>query len=66
MVKLVAVLCSLSAPYACHDETVPASTSLQLCQIGVRVLAEWMNERPQYRLAGWKCQMGSKAMEREA
>lgn len=66
MIKLVAVLCRLAAPYDCHDETVTMAISMNECMIGVKTLGEWAQQFPAYRVGGWKCQMGSKATEREA
>lgn len=66
MIKLVAVLCSLSAPHPCHDETVTTAISMSECMIAVKGLGEWSAQFPAYYVAGWKCQMGAKAMERGA
>lgn len=66
MIKLIAVLCRLASPYDCHDETVSVSASMHECTLAVRGLPEWAERFPAYRVGGWKCQMGSKATEREA
>jgi hypothetical protein len=63
MIRIVAVLCSLSAPTDCHDATVATSDTsditLQSCMMGAPQLADWMNrEHPAERLASWKCIVG--------
>lgn len=64
MIKIIAVLCSLANPADCHEETVTTSDfadiSLQSCQMGMPQLAEWMKQRPTFRLARWKCQIGQR------
>ncbi|MET3972829.1 hypothetical protein ABIB94_007914 [Bradyrhizobium sp. JR7.2] len=56
MIKIIAVLCSLSSPANCHEQTVTTSdfadVSMQSCLMGAPQLAEWMN------LAGWRCVIG--------
>jgi len=46
VIKIIAVLCSLSSPECCHEQTVTTShfadVSMQSCLIGVPQLAEWM------------------------
>ncbi len=63
-VKVIAVLCALANPTNCHEETVTTSemsgVSGMGCQMGMVALSEFMRERPQYRLAKWKCQMGDR------
>ncbi len=66
MIKLVAVLCRLAAPYDCHDETVTNALTMGDCMVAVKTLAGWAEQFPAYRVGGWKCQLGSKATEREA
>ena len=55
MIKIIAVLCSLSSPANCHEQTVTtsdfANISMQSCLIGAPQLAEWMNQHPAERLA---------------
>jgi hypothetical protein len=62
VIKIVAVLCSLSAPASCHEQTVTTSdfayVSMQSCLMGAPQLAEWMRQHPAERLAGWRCVMG--------
>ena len=62
MIKIIAVLCSLSSPDSCHDQTVTTSEladiSVQSCLMGAPQLAEWMKQHPAERLAGWRCQVG--------
>jgi hypothetical protein len=63
MIKIIAVLCSLSAPSDCH-ETVVTSDEVQGLTMfdcsNVAALAKWMEGRPGQRLAGWKCQLGTR------
>jgi hypothetical protein len=46
VIKIMAVLCSLSSPTNCDEQTVTTSgfveVSLQSCLIGAPQLAEWM------------------------
>ena len=62
MIKIVAVLCSLVSPANCHDQIVTTSdfaeVSMQSCLMGAPQLAEWMNQHPAERLAGWRCVIG--------
>ena len=62
MIKIIAVLCSLSSPATCHEQTVTTSdfadVSMQSCQMGAPQLAEWMN--PAERLAAWRCVIGKR------
>ena len=62
MIKIVAVLCSLVSPGNCHDQIVTTSdfaeVSMQSCLKGAPQLAEWMNQHPAERLAGWRCVIG--------
>jgi hypothetical protein len=55
VIKIIAVLCSLSAPANCHEQTVTtsdfASVSMQFCLMGAPQLAEWMKDHPAERLA---------------
>lgn len=70
MIKIIAVLCSLTAPFGCRETTVTSSDiqglSMHDCY-NVAALAEWMqaNHRGQ-RLAGWKCQIGNRVKANEA
>ena len=47
MIVIIAVLCSLSSPANCHEQTVTTSdfgdVSMQSCLIGAPQLADWMN-----------------------
>ncbi len=56
MIKIIAVLCSLSSPTNCHEQTVTTSDfadiSMQSCLMGAPQLAEWMKQHPAERLAG--------------
>jgi hypothetical protein len=54
VIKIIAVLCSLSTPANCHEQTVTTSdfaeVSMQSCLMGAPQLAEWMKEHPAERL----------------
>jgi hypothetical protein len=62
VIKIIAVLCSLSSPTNCHEQVVTTSdfadVSMQSCLMGVPQLAEWMNQHPGERLAAWRCVVG--------
>jgi len=62
MIKIVAVLCSLSSPADCHEQIVTTSdfadVSMQSCLIGMPQLAEWMKQHPAEHLAAWRCVIG--------
>ena len=53
MIKIIAVLCSLSSPANCHEQTVTTSdfadVSTQSCLMGAPQLAEWMKQHPAER-----------------
>ena len=55
MIKIIAVLCSLSSPANCHEQTVTTSdfagVSMQSCLMGAPQLADWMKYHPAERLA---------------
>lgn len=61
MIKVIAVLCSLSSG-DCHEQVVTTSdfadVSLQSCLMGAPQLAEWMKNHPAERLAAWRCVIG--------
>jgi hypothetical protein len=64
MIQIIAVLCSLSAPADCREQTVTTSDfadiSVTSCLMGAPQLAEWMNRNhPGKRLKGWRCVIGS-------
>ena len=63
MIKIIAVLCSLSSPADCHDQIVTTSDfaeiSMQSCLMGVPQLADWMKQHPVERFAGWRCVLGT-------
>ena len=46
MIAIIAVLCSLSSPANCHEQTVTisdfANVSMQSCLMGAPQLADWM------------------------
>jgi hypothetical protein len=62
VIKIIAVLCSLSSPTNCHEQLVTSSdfaeVSMQSCLMGAPQLAEWMNQHPAERLAAWRCVIG--------
>ena len=62
MIKIIAVLCSLSSPASCHEQTVTTSdfayVSMQSCLMGAPQLADWMKQHPAERLAAWRCVIG--------
>ena len=62
MIKIIAVLCSLSSPANCREQTVTTSdfadVSMQSCLMGAPQLAEWMKQHPAERLAAWRCVIG--------
>jgi len=62
VIKIIAVLCSLSSPANCRELTVTSSDfadiSMQSCLMGAPQLAEWMNQHPAERLAAWRCVIG--------
>jgi hypothetical protein len=62
MIKIIAVLCSLSSPESCHEQMVTSSdfadVSMQSCMVGAPQLAEWMKQHPAERLAAWRCVIG--------
>ena len=59
MIKIIAVLCSLSSPANCHEQTVTTSDfadiSMQSCLVGAPQLAEWVKQHPAERLTAWCC-----------
>jgi hypothetical protein len=61
MIKIIAVLCSLSSPANCHEQTVTTSDfadiSMQSCLTGAPQLAE---QHPAERLAAWRCVIGKR------
>jgi len=62
MIKIIAVLCSLSSPADCREQIVTTSdfadVSVQSCMMGMPQLAEWMKQHPAERLAAWRCVVG--------
>jgi hypothetical protein len=64
VIKIVAVLCSLSTPADCHEQTVTTSdfadVSMQSCMMGAPPLADWMKQHPAECLAGWRCEFGKR------
>ena len=64
MIKIIAVLCSLSSSANCREQTVTTSdfaeVSMQSCLMGAPQLAEWMKQHPAERLAAWRCVIGQR------
>jgi hypothetical protein len=64
VIKIIAVLCSLSSPANCHEETVTTSdfagVSMQSCLMRAPQLADWMKYHPAERLAAWRCVIGER------
>ena len=64
MIKIVAVLCSLTSPADCHEQTVTTSDfadiSMQSCMMGAPQLADWTKQHPAERLARWRCEIGKR------
>lgn len=62
MIKIIAVLCNLASPAACHEQIVTTSdfadVSMQSCLMGAPQLADWMKQHPAERLAAWRCVFG--------
>jgi hypothetical protein len=62
VIKIIAVLCSLSSPASCHEQLVTtsdfANVSVQSCLMGAPQLADWMKQHPAERLAAWRCVIG--------
>jgi hypothetical protein len=62
VIKIIAVLCSLSGPANCREQIVTTSDFadilIQSCLIGAPQLAVWMKQHPAERLAAWRCVIG--------
>jgi len=62
VIKIIAVLCSLSSPANYREQIVSTSdladVSMQSCLMGAPQLAEWMKQHPAERLAAWRCVIG--------
>jgi hypothetical protein len=62
VIKIIAVLCSLSGPANCREQIVTTSdfadVSMQSCLMGAPQLADWMKQHPAERLAAWRCVIG--------
>ena len=62
MIMIIAVVCSLSSPTNCYEQTVTTSDladiSVQSCLMGAPQLADWMKQHPAERLAAWRCVIG--------
>ncbi|MCP3371901.1 hypothetical protein [Bradyrhizobium cajani] len=70
MIRIIAVLCSLSSPTDCREQVVTTSdfadVTMQSCLMGAPQLAEWMAQHPAERLAAWRCTIGRQAGGRGA
>ncbi|APO55760.1 putative cupin superfamily protein [Bradyrhizobium diazoefficiens] len=70
MIKIIAVLCSLSSPTDCREQIVTTSdfadVTMQSCLMGAPQLAEWMAQHPAERLAAWRCTIGRQEVRRGA
>ena len=68
MIKIIAVLCSLSSPENCYEKIVTtsdfAAVSMQSCLMGAPQLADWMKQHPAERLAAWRCVIGNQGGRR--
>jgi hypothetical protein len=64
MMATIAVLCSLSSPANCHEQTVTTSgfcvVSMQCRLSGAPQLAQSMNQHPTERLPAWRCVFGKR------
>lgn len=64
MIKIIALLCSISSPADCHEQIATTSdfaeVSMQSCLMGAPQLAEWMRQHPAERLAAWRCIIGTR------
>lgn len=62
MIRIIAVLCSLSSPTNCREQIVTTSdfadVTMQSCLMGAPQLAAWMAQHPAERLAAWRCTIG--------
>lgn len=66
MIQIIAILCSLSNPSNCHEQTITNSNIEELqmsdCYNQAK-LADWMRQHPAERLAGTKCVFGKPPKE---
>jgi hypothetical protein len=64
VIKIIAVLCSLSSPANCREQIVTTSdfadVSVQSCLMGAPQLAEWMKQHPAERLAAWRASLANR------
>jgi hypothetical protein len=62
VIRIIAMLCSLSFPTNYHEQTLTTSdfadVSMQSCRTGAPQLAEWMKQHPAERLAACRCVIG--------
>jgi hypothetical protein len=65
---VIFVFATICLGLSCHDELVTSSEqdpnlTMQWCGMAAPpALSDWLaNNRPGYRLAGWRCQLGKRA-----
>jgi hypothetical protein len=62
VIKIIALLCSVSSPENCHEQVVTTSDfaviGMQSCMVGAPQLADRMKQHPAERLAAWRCMIG--------
>ena len=66
MIRIIAVLCKLASPDVCHEQMITnsdyADLTMAACMVGEPQIVKWLTEEhPQYRLAGWRCEIGNRA-----
>jgi hypothetical protein len=64
VIKIITMLCGLSSPVNCHEQTLTSDfvdVSVQSCLMGAPQLADWMKQHPAERLAAWRCVIGKQA-----
>ena len=68
MIKIVAILCSLTSPADCHDYPVTSGSfgniSIPACMMGAPelhdMLVDIVKDHPNERVASWRCEMGER------
>ena len=60
MITLVLIVCLSASPEICREERPPIDgVNAMGCMVqGQRIAAQWVEEHPKWRLAGWRCQVG--------
>ncbi len=61
MISLVLVVCLSASPSICRAEPQPfEGTSRMACMIlGERLVADWNEEHPDWRVRRWQCKLGN-------